>query len=87
MSVCFLISLVFVVFFHHHNIQETKGGKAYVKLGYADLNLASFPGHGPTDCRCLLEGYESRHQHRQDNSMLHLNVDMKLLAGDPCFKT
>ncbi|KAH9511228.1 hypothetical protein DERF_009699 [Dermatophagoides farinae] len=67
--------------------KETKGGKAYVKLGYADLNLASFPGHGPTDCRCLLEGYESRHQHRQDNSMLHLNVDMKLLAGDPCFKT
>ncbi|OTF70369.1 EEIG1 N-terminal domain containing protein, partial [Euroglyphus maynei] len=66
---------------------ETKGGKAYVKLGYADLNLASFPGHGPTECRCLLEGYESRHQHRQDNSMLHLNVDMKLLAGDPCFKT
>nr|XP_027195877.1 uncharacterized membrane protein DDB_G0293934-like isoform X2 [Dermatophagoides pteronyssinus] len=67
--------------------KETKGGKAYVKLGYADLNLASFPGHGPTECRCLLEGYESRHQHRQDNSMLHLNVDMKLLAGDPCFKT
>lgn len=67
--------------------QETKDGKSYDKLGYHDLNLSSFPGAGLTNCRCLLEGYESRH-HRQDNSLLHFKVDMKLLAGDPCgFKT
>lgn len=66
--------------------KETKGGKSFVKLGYYDLNLASFAGVGLTMCRCLLEGYDSRH-HRQDNSMLLVTVDIKLLSGDPCFKT
>lgn len=68
--------------------KEIKGGKAYLKLGYFDLNLASFPGHGPTKCRCLLEGYvRGARNQRQDNSMLHMKVDVRFLAGDPCFKT
>ncbi|KAH9398220.1 hypothetical protein TYRP_019229 [Tyrophagus putrescentiae] len=65
--------------------KETKGGKSYVKLGYYDLNLPSLAGAGHTICRGLLEGYDSKH--RQDNSMIQVSVDIKLLAGDPCFKT
>lgn len=56
-----------------------------MKLGYADIDLASMAGSGFTTCRYLLEGYDSRH--RQDNSMLQVSTDMKLLSGDPCFKT
>lgn len=49
------------------------------------MNLPSLAGAGHTICRGLLEGYDSKH--RQDNSMIQVSVDIKLLAGDPCFKT
>ncbi|XP_043914614.1 protein FAM102A [Protopterus annectens] len=66
--------------------KELKGGKAYSKLGFADLNLAEFAGSGSTARCCLLEGYDTKNT-RQDNSILKVTIDMTLQSGDPCFKT
>ncbi|KAL4689971.1 hypothetical protein H8959_012762 [Pygathrix nigripes] len=66
--------------------EELKGGKAYSKLGFADLNLAEFAGSGSTVRCCLLEGYDTKNT-RQDNSILKVTIGMFLLSGDPCFKT
>ncbi|KAL2092017.1 hypothetical protein ACEWY4_011815 [Coilia grayii] len=66
--------------------KELKGGKAYVKLGFADLNLSEFAGSGSTVRCCLLEGYDTKNT-RQDNSILKVTIGMTLLSGDPCFKT
>lgn len=49
--------------------KELKGGKAYSKLGFTDLNLAEFAGSGSTVRCCLLEGYDTKNT-RQDNSIL-----------------
>ncbi|KFO19478.1 Protein FAM102A [Fukomys damarensis] len=51
--------------------KELKGGKAYSKLGFADLNLAEFAGSGSTVRCCLLEGYDTKNT-RQDNSILKI---------------
>uniref|UniRef100_A0A3B4Y0L4 Family with sequence similarity 102 member Bb n=1 Tax=Seriola lalandi dorsalis TaxID=1841481 RepID=A0A3B4Y0L4_SERLL len=53
--------------------KELKGGKAYAKLGFADLNLAEFAGSGNTTRRCLLEGYDTKNT-RQDNSILKVTL-------------
>ncbi|XP_036040568.1 protein FAM102A isoform X1 [Onychomys torridus] len=66
--------------------KELKGGKAYSKLGFTDLNLAEFAGSGSTVRCCLLEGYDTKNT-RQDNSILKVTIGMFLLSGDPCFKT
>ncbi|XP_066481131.1 EEIG family member 2 isoform X2 [Tiliqua scincoides] len=66
--------------------KELKGGKAYAKLGFADLNLAEFAGSGNTTRRYLLEGYDTKNT-RQDNSILKVLISMQLMSGDPCFKT
>ncbi|XP_077572001.1 early estrogen-induced gene 1 protein [Stigmatopora nigra] len=66
--------------------KELKGGKAYTKLGFADLNMAEFAGSGSTARCCLLEGYDTKNT-RQDNSILKVIIGMTLLSGDPCFKT
>ncbi|XP_064003170.1 EEIG family member 2 isoform X1 [Pogoniulus pusillus] len=66
--------------------KELKGGRAYAKLGFADLNLAEFAGSGNTTRRCLLEGYDTKNT-RQDNSILKVLINMQLMSGDPCFKT
>uniref|UniRef100_I3NEX0 EEIG family member 2 n=1 Tax=Ictidomys tridecemlineatus TaxID=43179 RepID=I3NEX0_ICTTR len=60
--------------------KELKGGKAYAKLGFADLNLAEFAGSGNTTRRCLLEGYDTKNT-RQDNSILKV-----ILSGTTCSK-
>jgi hypothetical protein len=65
--------------------QEEKGGRAYQKLGFVDIDLAQFAGCGLTTRRYLLEGYNDK-KHRQDNSTLKLQVDCTLLTGDPLFK-
>ncbi|XP_065104370.1 early estrogen-induced gene 1 protein [Paramisgurnus dabryanus] len=66
--------------------KELKGGKAYSKLGFADLNMAEFAGSGSIARCCLLEGYDTKNT-RQDNSILKVTIGMTLLSGDPCFKT
>ncbi|NXU48829.1 F102B protein, partial [Turnix velox] len=65
--------------------KELKGGKAYAKLGFADLNLSEFAGSGNSTRRCLLEGYDTKNT-RQDNSILKVLINMQLMSGDPCFK-
>lgn len=62
--------------------KELKGGKAYSKLGFTDLNLAEFAGSGSTVRCCLLEGYDTKNT-RQDNSILKVTIGMFLLSGDP----
>ncbi|XP_008322707.1 early estrogen-induced gene 1 protein [Cynoglossus semilaevis] len=66
--------------------KELKGGKAFSKLGFADLNIAEFAGSGSTVRCCILEGYDTKNT-RQDNSVLKVMIGMTLLSGDPCFKT
>uniref|UniRef100_A0A4W6DMC3 Estrogen-induced osteoclastogenesis regulator 1b n=1 Tax=Lates calcarifer TaxID=8187 RepID=A0A4W6DMC3_LATCA len=66
--------------------KELKGGKAFSKLGFADLNIAEFAGSGSTVRCCILEGYDTKNT-RQDNSILKVTIGMTLLSGDPCFKT
>uniref|UniRef100_UPI00398E401E early estrogen-induced gene 1 protein-like n=1 Tax=Pristiophorus japonicus TaxID=55135 RepID=UPI00398E401E len=66
--------------------KELKGGKAFIKLGFVDLNLAEFAGSGSTARCCILEGYDTKNT-RQDNSILKVSISMQLLLGDPCFKT
>uniref|UniRef100_A0A3Q3K0H9 C2 NT-type domain-containing protein n=1 Tax=Monopterus albus TaxID=43700 RepID=A0A3Q3K0H9_MONAL len=65
--------------------KELKGGKAFSKLGFADLNIAEFAGSGSTVRCCILEGYDTKNT-RQDNSVLKVTIGMTLLSGDPCFK-
>ncbi|XP_037121771.1 protein FAM102A isoform X1 [Syngnathus acus] len=65
--------------------KELKGGKAFSKLGFADLNIAEFAGSGSTVRCCILEGYDTKNT-RQDNSILKVMIGMALLSGDPCFK-
>ncbi|XP_041667272.1 family with sequence similarity 102 member Ab [Cheilinus undulatus] len=66
--------------------KELKGGKAFSKLGFVDLNMAEFAGSGSTVRCCILEGYDTKNT-RQDNSILKVTIGMTLLSGDPCFKT
>uniref|UniRef100_A0A3P8WAT0 EEIG family member 2 n=1 Tax=Cynoglossus semilaevis TaxID=244447 RepID=A0A3P8WAT0_CYNSE len=66
--------------------KELKGGKAFAKLGFADLNLSEFAGSGNMTRRCLLEGYDTKNT-RQDNSILKVVISTQLMSGDPCFKT
>uniref|UniRef100_A0A3Q3FPB9 Family with sequence similarity 102 member Bb n=1 Tax=Labrus bergylta TaxID=56723 RepID=A0A3Q3FPB9_9LABR len=60
--------------------KELKGGKAYAKLGFADLNLAEFAGSGNTTRRCLLEGYDTKNT-RQDNSILKVTLKNYCLSS------
>uniref|UniRef100_A0A3B5A4X6 Family with sequence similarity 102 member A n=1 Tax=Stegastes partitus TaxID=144197 RepID=A0A3B5A4X6_9TELE len=66
--------------------KELKGGKAFSKLGFADLNISEFAGSGSAVRCCILEGYDTKNT-RQDNSILKVIIGMTLLSGDPCFKT
>ncbi|KAK2565956.1 Protein FAM102B [Acropora cervicornis] len=65
--------------------KETKGGKAHIKLGFVDVNLAEFAGSASTTKRYILEGYDDKTV-RQDNSILEVAVKMQLTSGDPLFK-
>uniref|UniRef100_A0A671YCT6 Estrogen-induced osteoclastogenesis regulator 1b n=1 Tax=Sparus aurata TaxID=8175 RepID=A0A671YCT6_SPAAU len=62
--------------------KELKGGKAFSKLGFADLNISEFAGSGSTVRCCILEGYDTKNT-RQDNSILKVTIGMTLLSGDP----
>uniref|UniRef100_A0A3Q3A7W8 Family with sequence similarity 102 member Bb n=1 Tax=Kryptolebias marmoratus TaxID=37003 RepID=A0A3Q3A7W8_KRYMA len=66
--------------------KELKGGKAYAKLGFADLNLAEFAGSGNTTRRCLLEGYDTKNT-RQDNSILKVTFKYPLRSKPPSTAT
>ncbi|KAK1153691.1 protein FAM102A-like [Acipenser oxyrinchus oxyrinchus] len=65
--------------------KDIKGGKAYVKMGFADINLSEFAGSGFQIHHSILEMYDSRAS-KPDNSILKVGIQMQLLAGDPCFR-
>ncbi|KAK3088408.1 hypothetical protein FSP39_018772 [Pinctada imbricata] len=65
-------------------VSEQKGGKAYQKLGFVDINLSEFAGSGVQRRKYLLEGYDTKH--RQDNSIIEVSLDLTLISGDPVFK-
>ncbi|XP_041720553.2 protein FAM102B isoform X2 [Coregonus clupeaformis] len=65
--------------------KDTKGGKSYQKVGYADLNLSEYAGSGYVTRHCLLEGYMNK-DNKLDNSLLKVGLQMQLLQGDPCFR-
>uniref|UniRef100_A0A8B9LW11 C2 NT-type domain-containing protein n=1 Tax=Astyanax mexicanus TaxID=7994 RepID=A0A8B9LW11_ASTMX len=63
--------------------KELKGGKAFSKLGFADLNMAEFAGSGSTVRCCILEGYDTKNT-RQDNSILKVSRPMTQYKCFPC---
>lgn len=65
--------------------QELKGGKTFQKLGYVDLNMASYAGQGHITRSFILQGYNEKH--RLDNSILRIGIHLTLTSGDPLFKT
>ena len=63
---------------------EEKGGKHFRKLGFADVNLSEYAGAGPSTQRYILQGYDQNH--RLDNSMLQITLNITLKEGDTIFQ-
>ncbi|EPB79463.1 hypothetical protein ANCCEY_01400 [Ancylostoma ceylanicum] len=67
-------------------VEEQKGGKSFVKLGFVDINLSEFAGSGVEGMTrsYLLDGY-GLHQ-RQDNSKVQIKITMTHQSADPFFR-
>ena len=64
--------------------KEEKGGKNFRKIGFVDLNLAEYAGAGPTTQRYILQAYDQNH--RLDNSLLQITLNIVLKEGDLVFQ-
>ena len=64
--------------------QEEKGGKHFRKLGFCDINLAEYAGAGPSTQRYILQPYDQNH--RLDNSILQVSLNITLKEGDTIFQ-
>jgi len=64
--------------------KEEKGGKNFRKIGFVDLNLAEYAGSGPTTQRYILQAYDLNH--RLDNSLLQITLNIVLKEGDLVFQ-
>lgn len=64
--------------------KELKGGKSQQKLGYLDIDLATFAGGSKVQSRRILQAYDQRH--RVDNSKFAFSLELSLVSGDPVFK-
>jgi len=64
--------------------KEEKGGKNYRKIGFVDLDLAEYAGAGPSTQRYILQAYDQNH--RLDNSMVQLTLNITLKEGDLVFQ-
>lgn len=62
---------------------EEKGGKNFRKLGFTDINLAEYAGAGPSTQRYILQPYDLNH--RMDNSILQVTLNITLREGDTIF--
>ena len=62
---------------------EEKSGK-FRKLGFIDINLAEYAGAGPSTQRYILQPYDLNH--RLDNSILQVSVNVTLREGDTIFQ-
>ncbi|PIO65168.1 hypothetical protein TELCIR_13176 [Teladorsagia circumcincta] len=67
-------------------VEEQKGGKSFLKLGFVDINLSEFAGSGVEGMTrsYLLDGY-GLHQ-RQDNSKVQIKITMTHQSADPFFR-
>eukprot|EP00126_Sphaerothecum_destruens_P012199 Sdes_comp20985_c0_seq1m19499 len=65
---------------------ENRGGIGSDKLGFVEIDLASFAGGVESEGRILLRGYDSQ-KRRLNNSILRFSVLVKQTSGDPLFKT
>eukprot|EP00095_Tigriopus_kingsejongensis_P011065 maker-scaffold23_size669530-snap-gene-2.12 protein:Tk11065 transcript:maker-scaffold23_size669530-snap-gene-2.12-mRNA-1 annotation:"isoform b" len=63
---------------------EEKGGRNFRKLGFSDINLAEYAGAGPCTQRYILQPYDQNH--RLDNSILQISLNITLKEGDTIFQ-
>ena len=63
---------------------EEKGGRHFRKLGFTDINLAEYAGAGPSTQRYILQPYDLNH--RLDNSILQVTLNITLREGDTIFQ-
>jgi len=72
--------------------KEGRGGRGYEKIGYYDLDLASYAGSGCESKACLLNGYNTSETHTQRgsnnpaNAYLEIKINCELKQGDIIFK-
>jgi len=64
--------------------KEEKGGKNFRKIGFVDLDLAEYAGAGPSIQRYILQAYDLNH--RLDNSLLQITLNVVLKEGDIVFQ-
>lgn len=63
---------------------EEKGGRHFRKIGFTDINLAEYAGGGPSTQRYILQPYDQNH--RLDNSILQITLNITLKEGDTIFQ-
>lgn len=63
---------------------EEKGGRNFRKLGFTDINLAEYAGVGQSTQRYILQPYDLNH--RLDNSILQVKLNITLREGDTIFQ-
>ena len=63
---------------------EEKGGRNFRKLGFTDINLAEYAGVGQSTQRYILQPYDLNH--RLDNSILQIKLNITLREGDTIFQ-
>jgi len=64
--------------------KEEKGGKNFRKIGFVDVDLAEYAGAGPSTQRYILQAYDLNH--RLDNSLLQITLNITLKEGDLVFQ-
>eukprot|EP00090_Calanus_glacialis_P044201 TRINITY_DN7865_c0_g1_i1.p1 TRINITY_DN7865_c0_g1~~TRINITY_DN7865_c0_g1_i1.p1 ORF type:complete len:348 (+),score=114.26 TRINITY_DN7865_c0_g1_i1:103-1146(+) len=64
--------------------KEEKGGKNFRKIGFVDVDLAEYAGAGPSTQRYILQAYDLNH--RLDNSLLQITLNITLREGDLVFQ-
>ena len=65
-------------------LKEEKGGKNFRKIGFVDVDLAEYAGAGPSTQRYILQAYDLNH--RLDNSLLQITLNITLREGDLVFQ-
>jgi len=64
--------------------KEEKGGRNFRKIGFVDVDLAEYAGAGPSTQRYILQAYDLNH--RLDNSLLQITLNITLKEGDLVFQ-
>ncbi|UJR24720.1 hypothetical protein I4U23_006093 [Adineta vaga] len=65
--------------------KEGRGGRAYEKIGFYDLDLASVAGSGDESKSCLLNGYQQTNS-SPANAYLQIRMKLTIIEGDQIFR-